>query len=795
MTVFYSHSKEIDGKRIGSKLMKDHLDQVAKHTVGQLSESTQFSFPYDTLKELAKDVSYLHDLGKYMSYFQNYLLNQKPIDRDLKQHAQIGAIAAYNQWMKKDPILAIIAYTLIQRHHGDLQNMDDDRLLGLENKHVLLMLEKQIKDLNHSLHEIKKDIGIDPLYHSIPDKSDFKDQIEDCLEDKNNIDHYFLINYLFSLLIESDKLDASLTEHYSKISLPLHAVDEHIGSAKKSSGLLKEMSQNQIRNFVRFTVTSALQQTDILKQKLFTLTAPTGIGKTLTAIDFAIKLRQKIYENEGYEAQIICALPFINIIEQTLSEYEDKVFKGRAKVLAHYQFADIFGDGEGKKVGYNEDTDYNQKKMQTDTWQSDVVITSFVQFLETLIGNRNKLLKKFHHFCNSIVILDEVQTIRLDYLPLVGAMLYYLSEKLNTRILLMTATKPQVFELANRELLQQDKHKSGALELLPNYAEVFQLFKRTKIIPLIASKIEDESEFISLFSNYWSSEKSCLMVCNKVNRSIAVFNQLKELLSETGCDNPLYYLSTNITPIQRMEIILKIKADIKDGLKPLLVSTQVVEAGVDLDFDLGFRDLGPIDSIVQVAGRINREGKKGELAPLYIIDFGDCKQIYGDITDQQAKKALNSFDGEIEEPQYEQMVSRYFNQLANVKSFATSKSFYKAVWELNYNEIGTFRLIEETNSTSSVYIELSEDAVEIREAYQSFSNGEMTVAEFDKNFKRKFHQHIVSVPFYVMKQTNLEKMKPSESIYLVGFDELSTYYNMDTGFIRKDIKNTSAWCL
>jgi len=120
--------------------------------------------------------------------------------------------------------------------------------------------------------------------------------------------------------------------------------------------------------------------------------------------------------------------------------------------------------------------------MMLDTWQADIIITSFVQFFETLIGNRNKLLKKFNHFANAIIILDEVQTLRLEYLPLLGSVLFYLSKFLKSRIVLMSATRPKIFELAQQEIV-----KSPILykELLVNHEEVFALFNRTSIHPIL----------------------------------------------------------------------------------------------------------------------------------------------------------------------------------------------------------------------------------------------------------------------------------------------------------------------
>ncbi len=222
---------------------------------------------------------------------------------------------------------------------------------------------------------------------------------------------------------------------------------------------LANRSNNPLRTKVRKNVIERLESLDLTTQKIFTLTAPTGVGKTFTALDVALKLRHLV--PSLYKAQIIYALPFINIIEQGFEEYQ-KAIGEQANVLAHYQYADVFGQESKEDKGYKFDDyepSYNQKLMELDTWQSDIVVTSFVQFFHTLIGYKNKLLKKFSHYANAIVILDEVQTLRLGQLPLLGAILYYLTKYLNTYVILMTATKPKILELAYREILEKGENQ------------------------------------------------------------------------------------------------------------------------------------------------------------------------------------------------------------------------------------------------------------------------------------------------------------------------------------------------
>ena len=807
--IFYSHAKNTPSGQIGTKPLKVHTDGVTKKALDCFFQNLNFGIDKQQIITLLNDVCKFHDLGKYTEFFQNYLLKKGRIDRELKKHSRIGAYTVFEKYKQQDLTLAVVAYFLIVSHHS---NLTDIGFYGHyeknEMRYIKPIFDKQKLSILLAIEQVKIELSISDLKELInyPNFKDYRNVAEVIQEESPHIQHYYLINYLFSLLIESDKLDASDTPVYLRQPIFNNYVDER----------LKE-SINELRNNVRKTVIQKLELPDILQRKIFTLTAPTGVGKTLTALDFALKLREKIYQTEKYLPQIIYALPFINIIEQSLDEYQKTM--PEINILAHYQYADIFQSRTGKN-NYSEDESepgYHQRLMQVDTWQSDVVITSFVQFFQTLIGNRNKILKKFNHLAGAIIILDEVQTLRLDQIPLIGASLYYLSKFLGTRILLMTATKPKIFELAYLEILMDEKNINGLdevdkdffnndqpkyLELLHNNKNIYESYKRTKIVSRIAIKLKDEQEFIEqIFDKEWSerNQPSCLIVVNKVSRSIAVFEAVKSYLDENHFKNPIHYLSTNIVPCHRLSIIQKIKEELnpEDKKFPILVSTQVVEAGVDLDFDMGFRDLAPIDSIVQVAGRINRQANpqkpEREHLPLFVIDFGDCEKIYGTITKVQSEKALGNKE-EIFESEYLNLVETYFSELTakNKISFDCSREIFQAMKTLKYdgeeNSVSSFEIIKEQKNVYSVFIEIDEVGTGAKEAFIAMISAAKEDAkalkqDFDKRFKKDFNQRIISVPNYYTKHLD-PIFKTVENILIVPKEKLEELYNFETGFIR-----------
>lgn len=792
---YFSHSKKRDDGTVeGSKLLADHIAGVSKNAQGQFYENLLFSISSKELRELLQRIVEFHDLGKYTSYFQNYLLQTDTIDSKLKQHAKFGGYAAYHQLSDDNGKNSLIALLLIFRHHNNLIAPDD--LAGLIESDAERVFVEQRKDVEKTISDIEQELELSNLSEILhfPEARQIRKACKIWVKKDQNIEDYFLINYLFSLLIEADKLDASETPLYSLTPTASDWVDKRFSKPAKDLtgfGNLSGLSNNELRNLCRAEVVSHIEADDILDQKIFTLTAPTGIGKTMTALDFSLKLKSKIREEENREAQIIYALPFINIIEQALDEYEQTLPNDNLRILGHYQFADVFGIQSD-----SDEENYHQKLMKLDTWQGDVVITSFVQFFETLISNRNKLLKKFNHFAGSIIILDEVQTLRLDQMPLLGAVLFYLAKFLNARIILMTATKPKIFELAEHEILNSEDEQVQPLELLTNHDKIFSLFERTSIRPLLhllqGEKDEKSAEFVrNLFSENWTSDQSCLIVCNTVNRSIEVRNEIEKYLSDQHFENPVFYLSTNIIPADRLERIQQIKNSIKNDEAPILVATQVVEAGVDLDFNMGFRDLGPIDSIIQVAGRINRSNKRKQAnEPLYVVNFGECQKIYGQLTYQQASKALEGKEN-IPESNYLQLINQYFDDISERSSFRTSREYFKSIKRLNYDSkepkkdfaISSFRIIEESDRYRPVYIEIDDYSELLREKFLQKIMGDLSKEEFDKMFKMKFQQRIISVPKYLIE--DLEPINEyEENMLVVPKDLLEIYYNKETGFIR-----------
>jgi len=772
--IFYSHSKtDKQHNRYGSKRLIDHINGVKGNALNSLYPNTSLPLSPDVLEQFISDICDLHDLGKYTLYFQDYLLGRN-YHCQLKRHSFIGACTIFNKYFDKDSKLATIGFFLIVKHHGNLDAIgqsfkDKDKKFEQEN------LEKQRVSIIGNSSIVSEELGDENLMDSIQWPEPRKGWLQAMtLRKVSDISNYFLTNYTFSLLIEADKLDASDTPLYKRKAIPTKLVDEYIARIVKERNIDLENPQNKLRTAVKHTVTAHIKDDAILEHKLFALTAPTGIGKTLTALDFAIKLKEKIRKKEDRNPQIICALPFINIIEQTLEEYH-KVLPNDISVLAHYQFADVFEQDRQNKIDPDDEKAYEEKLMQMDTWQADVVITSFVQLLHTLIGYRNKILKKFNHLAGSIIIMDEVQNIPLNLVPLVGASLYYLANILDARIILMTATEPLIFPLANQEILQERNVEAKAFPLLPDAKDVFQQFKRTKLIPINLEKEITPDEFVELFLQKWDTSLSCLIVCNTVNRSVEVFEKVKETIEIQNqlATHPVFYLSTNIIPFHRIRVIQQIKK---------------------------LKKVAPIDSIVQVAGRINRNNDLARMySPVYLMNFGDCDKVYGRLSASQVVEALKTTSGFIPEDDYYGLVRKYFQ--AKTETYEVSRNIFKAMETLkydgtseerkNYNTVSSFQVIRQNNQLRSVFIATDTNidtakhktAKEVLEAFDLLKKREYSKDKFNKDFKRDFQQRIVNIPNYYLENLVDERFKLTEYMYVIPEKFVAQYYT-EIGFNR-----------
>ncbi|HOV21334.1 MAG TPA: CRISPR-associated helicase Cas3' [bacterium] len=794
---FYSHI----GEKGGKKELKHHLKGVgeeSRHIICELPIKDKCFF---------SDISYLigisHDFGKYTSFFQEYLINQK--ENKLSQHSFISAIFTawqiqeyldVNNNFKSYSYIPLIGYFIVLHHHGDLRSIGEDipsykdfknppcfSYAEPRTREKLQMTYKQIEDFKRP----NRISIIENEYKEMVGASDIKDFLNTWLsilkklnELRQNYENegdgikialFLFTLLLYSILIDSDKRDAGNVSIIKRKKLMPDLVDRY---REKQFNLCSRKTMDIIRNQIYKESILKIEEVS-LENHLYTLTAPTGSGKTLTSFSVALNLRTRIEKEKGYMPRIIYSLPFITIIEQNYevirnvlcSEIEDFKENETAYILKHHYLSDLeYKEGDELKP-------LDESLLLIESWNSEVVITTFIQLLHTIIGFKNSFLKKYHNIAGSIILLDEVQNIPIEYWDLVEKVIKIVAEYFGCYFILLTATKPLILK------------EEYATEIVKNPKTYFEKLNRVLIKADLEKKNIDD--FIKWFIENYNQENSYLIVANTIKSSKEIYEKIKTYKLK----NPLFYLSTSIIPKHRAERIKKIKSLLDKNNIPILVSTQVVEAGVDIDFDVVIRDIGPLDSIIQVAGRCNREYTKDK-KELYVFSLGQfASYVYGKIHPEISRELLNA--KEIPESNFYDLINNYFEKVKFKINDDVSRYIWESMLELRFYEknppvrngfekmVSAFQLIKEKGEYIDIFVEIDEDAKNIWERYCKKIYEERDFLIRRNNYlkiRKEFRSYIISIRNYK------DIFLPSEvcGMRYIPKNEIKNFYSPETGF-------------
>lgn len=554
--------------------LKEHLNDVAEK-----ARDSAAKFNADQLGYYA---GLWHDLGKYNPRFQKYLelcnaasQQEESEPRDRVPHAIYGAKLAAEEF---EPLALLIA-----GHHTGLQTFDK---LGTH------LIDRVDAEIYQTILQKAKEEAID-----LEIGSKATQQLEKLVRDEYSYD--FLLRLLFSCLVDADYLDTE--EHFDLANAKQRGsnitVLELWESLKASQQQLLEKAKAYptVVNQVRAEVYESCMAAATNKTGLFRLAVPTGGGKTRSGLAFALAHAVK-YDLD----RVIVAVPYTSIIEQTVGVYRS-IF-GEAAVLEHHSAVQPDDRNE-------EDARLRQAqaRLATQNWDVPLIVTTTVQLFESLFSNRTSRCRKLHNIVNSVIILDEVQTLPASLLDPILSVLKELCQQYQVSVVLCTATQP-------------------ALEGETPYLSGFATGTVRDIIPPIVAK----QHFSALSRvNYTvpKDEWSWARVAQEVNQheqALVILNTRKDalaILEELPNSNSeyIYHLSTLLCGQHRREALQQVRDRLKTNQPCLLISTQVVEAGVDLDFPVVYRAIGPLDRIVQAAGRCNREGLKPEKGQVIIF--------------------------------------------------------------------------------------------------------------------------------------------------------------------------------
>jgi len=601
-----AHSANVANK---VDLLREHLRNVAER-------AAKYAAAFNASDE-AIISGLLHDSGKYGYLFQKRLEGKEcGID-----HWSIGAWTALLRYREK----GIASALAVQGHHIGLQQASKDSLQLLHPEKLKKQHPLGLRLSEDEVDSLLKNLDNDELHLPSPDSID-RSIYEHS--DSSHVACMLDVRMLFSTLVDADFIeteahfnpnpDGSKRYREPGISLePEQALESLTGYLEK---LAKYSEASKDINSLRADLLNDCLEAASTSTGLFTLTAPTGSGKTLSMLAFALNhaVRNRL-------RRIIFVIPYLSIIEQTAQEYRE-IFSGLLGeheidryLLEHHSLAGFHGDRE---YPMNTDMDMEDEgrrlqQLLSENWDAPIIITTSVQFLESLFSNRPSSCRKLHRLAKSVILFDEVQTLPNKLSVPTLAALSRLTERFGASVVFSTATQP-AFTHLNEDVKKFCASGWEAQEIVSRDLRLFERAKRVNIIWPLSP--EQKTTWIELASQLSAPKyDQALCVVNMKRHALGLYEELRR----RGASG-LLHLSTNMCPSHRQGLLREVHRLLGSGLPCRLISTQCVEAGVDMDFPVVFRAWGPLDALAQAAGRCNRNGilEYGEFHPFFPEEEG-----------------------------------------------------------------------------------------------------------------------------------------------------------------------------
>ena len=509
----------------------------------------------------------LHDLGKYRQEFQDYLRGDRASSQET-QHAAYGAIWAIQNGQ-------LLQAFVIAGHHSGLHDIVD--LQGIPHKPVLGLPGSLDAALQCYLANAStpQSLPIPAFITNIPGENEQTLRLE------------FAVRMLFSCLVDADRLDSAFwpLEPPAELRMDAPALLERVEAERlRKSSHAPDGTLKTSRNHIFDTCLIKA----VLAQGFFSLTVPTGGGKTLSAMAFALAHARK-----HRLRRIIVVIPYLSIIEQNAAEY--RRILGNDVVLENHS-----------AVKPKPDADEEEKdalELAAENWDSPVVITTSVQFIESLLSARPSRCRKLHRIANSVVIFDEVQTMPSHLLQPIFSVFRELVRQYGVSFVFSSATQPAFLNSTSLP----DGFTEGEMRSIIDHPD--QLFRNLRRVNYHLPREGETVDWPELAKRMAMPEhRQALCVVNLTRHAADLWDRLRSALPEAE-KRMLFHLSSAMCPAHRLRVIRLMRWLLRYGQPCRVVSTQLIEAGVDVDFPTVWRALGPLDSIVPTAGRCNREGR------------------------------------------------------------------------------------------------------------------------------------------------------------------------------------------
>lgn len=610
---FIAHARKEDREE---QLLKDHLLEtrdIAKNCGAKLQ-----------LGKVAGLAGLLHDFGKFSIDFQNYLrkaiADPASVTRGEVDHSTAGGKLLFDllhnkENTKTEKLLAEIVGNAIISHHssaGLLDFLSPD----LESDYLKRVVEK---DIAH-YEEMKVDFFREAL-----SERELNNYVQEAVAELSQFIRankftpkqvFFVTKFIYSCLIDADRTNTMLFEQNKDSVVQIDRqqlfANYHERLVQHITALNKNAVKNPI-NKLRDQMSKECENFADRQTGIYTLSIPTGGGKTLASLRFALKHAQ-LHEKE----RIIYVVPYTTIIEQNADTVR-KVLKEDRHILEHHSNV-IEEDLEKIQKMLKEDNNQNPERFNNlqkmdeseysffeenqlhltkDNWDSPIIFTTMVQFLEVIYGRGTRGIRRFHNLMNAVVIFDEAQCVPIKCLSMFNEALNFMKVRGRTTSVLCTATQPALDAVENP--LNFDDNG----EMVPDLDEVIEAFKRVDIISKVETQPWSIARLIDFTESLLPEKKSILVI---LNTKSTVRKAYQEMLERKPEGVSLFHLSTSMCPAHRKDILKTIKG--KLGKEPLVVfSSQLIEAGVDISLECVIRSVAGLDSIAQAAGRCNRNGE------------------------------------------------------------------------------------------------------------------------------------------------------------------------------------------
>ena len=707
---YYAHSRAGESPERWHSL-EDHLEEVAQM-------ASAFARVFDA-QDWARVAGLWHDLGKGTLSWQAYLRQVNGVMDEFAAfytghpvHAIVGAQKLYKQ---SDQAGKLLAYC-IAGHHGGLPNWSDDANSALKSR---LMADFPDVDFPHSAPKLPSLLPVSKI-------------------EQNRLGFIiqFFVRMLFSCLVDADYLDteASLSNEKSVWRSGYPSLEELSGRFSINFNTLRNKADSTtIVNQYREKVLNDCLKSAAFDPGLFSLTVPTGGGKTLASLAFALAHAKKYGKR-----RIIYVIPFTSIIEQNAQVFREML--GDDAILEHH-------------CNFMVDESDWKSLLASENWDAPIIVTTNVQFFNSFYANKTSHCRKLHNVADSIVIFDEVQAIPVEKLSPCMEVIKELSLNYGVSSVLCTATQPAI------EYSEQfQSGLQGVREIIQNVPGLFRALKRTEESFIGEFSVDDVA---AKLSNY----EQVLCIVNTRQQAFDIFNALPK-------SDGTIHLSALMYPLHRTEKLNEIRRRLRNGESCRVVSTQLIEAGVDVDFPCVFRAVAGIDSIAQAAGRCNRNGLNNKACQVFVFSFADVPiSAFIKQSAQSAEKLFDRFNGKLTSPE---CVREYFDDYfwknqqrmdaeGIIKLCKISQS-----GDIQFKDLANFEMINA--STIPVIIAIEQNSIALVES--------LKYAKYKGQILRKLQQYTVQIHSNQLREIkkSLEVMEPG--ILVLFFEKL---YSRNTG--------------